>query len=424
MASKYEYFKLAHQLGYLYKRWWLLRALSLPIPTESANSDALKPGYFYFNHEELPVFINAEGIEESISDYVPGTPLFGVKEPLSVAKGDFVIVDKDYDTFYSTLIGNIIIFEYAFKDILPYHNGKFSAGFLDKLVGKALRDKTITVPQYREYTKSLGYLTCLSTILIPAATRKSILPPPNIVAMRDALLEKHKDHLDDPVVVAKLEKELVDYYKEYLKGDDSENFFLSEKMYSVILKRSHIMFGSEPKLNDPNKVDLAVPSLREGWKIKDLPMMANSLRMGSYNRGASTALGGEAAKFSSRIYQNTKLTEEDCGSTVGIPVVINKYNVDMFTGRYILESGKLVFLAKGEMSRYLGKTVYLRSPQTCKAEYGNFCPICMGKEVTDIGIGLGPQASAVGSVFLSVFLALMHGSSLSLEKYSLEDAMD
>ena len=317
-----------------------------------------------------------------------------------------------------------MLFEYPFGKTLPYYNGKFSGKYLDGLIATKLKAKDISVKQYREYTKALGFISCLTTVAVPAASKRALLPPPDITQRRDALLEKHKDHLDDPTVVAKIEKELSDYYREYIKGDISEGFFLSDKMYDVVLKRTHIMFGSEPRLDDPSKVDLAIPSLREGWDIKDLPMMANSLRMGSYNRGAATALGGEAAKFSSRIYQNTKLIAGDCGSIVGMPTVVNKYNVNSFNGRYMLEGGKLVAIKKSSMSKYLGKTIYLRSPQTCATLNGDFCEICMGDEVTEVGIGLGPQASAVGSVFLLQSLAAMHGTSLKLEKLDIESSMD
>jgi hypothetical protein len=396
----------------------------MPTTTRKHSHSLDTPGYIFYNELEVPLFINAEGKPETIDDYKPGEPIYGIKEKVVISKGDFTIADSDYDSFYSTLYLNLILLEYAFGNIFPYHNGKFSAKQLDTLIGAALKNGTITVAQYREYSKTLGFITCLSTVALPAASRKSIIPPADITKIRDKLLAEHKEQLDDPVVVAKIEKQLVDIYKDYIKGDISEGFFLDEKIYSVVLKKSYIMLGSEPKLEDPNKINLSVTSLKEGWQVKDLPMIANSLRMGSYNRGAATALGGEAAKFSSRIYQNTKLIPGDCGSTVGIPVNVNKYNVDSFNGRAMLVNGKPVYLNKGDLAKHLGKTVYMRSPQTCNTPSGDFCEVCMGKEVTEVGLGLGPQASAVGSVFLSQSLAAMHGTSLSLEPIDLENSMD
>jgi hypothetical protein len=152
-------------------------------------------------------------------------------------------------------------------------------------------------------------------------------------------------------------------------------------------------------------------------------MMVNSLRMGSYNRGASTALGGEAAKFSARIFQNTKLAEDDCGSTVGMPFLVTEYNKNMFVGRYLFNGKKLEEVKEGDLDNQVGKVLRFRSPQTCWTENGNYCGTCMGRLVADSGIGLGPQASAVGSAILSAFLAMMHGTKLESKKMDFRNAL-
>lgn len=421
MLTKYSYFKMAHRLGLTATRRWILLAYTPPIPTREQHSDM--PGNFYYNDDLTITVILEDGTKDTISDVVPNTPLYGIKEAVTVKKDDFLITDKAYKTFYSNLLLNLVLLEIPFKGKVPFHNSPFSIQMLDDLISKGLKDKTITVKEYQYFTKAIGLLSCLASISIPSASYRAVTPPSDIVERRDALLEKYKDQLDDPVIVNKIEDELIAYYKEYMKGDISEGYFLKGKDFAVTLKRAEIMFGAEPRLDDNTKTDLIIPSLREGWDMEKLPQMVNSLRMGSYNRGSETALGGEAAKFSARVYQNTVLVENDCGSVVGVPFAITAYNWESFTGRYRIVKGKPVEILLGDLKESIGRRVVIRSPQTCWTDRGNYCPICMGKEVSESGKGLGIMASRVGSVFLGISLALFHSSKLSVQRYDYKSSI-
>jgi hypothetical protein len=410
----FEYFVLAYRHRFIYKRHWLLRAFA--IVGETPLNKHREIGDFYIA-DGAAYTVNEDGDATIIDGYIQGSPLFNYREPITVPPGIFPIVKESVETYYSTLLTNLIVFEYAFTDAIPYQNHRLNGKYIDKLVAKALTEKTVTVEQYRAFTRAISMMTALANAVVPSATRKAIIPPSDMAERRQAVLEKYKGQLHDPAIIAKVEAELVDYYRTYLEGDDINEFMLKPKDMEVSLKRTHIMFGGEPTLEDPSKYELAIPSLREGWDMKHLPMMVNSLRMGSYNRGASTALGGEAAKFSARIFQNTKLVEDDCGSTVGITFPVTEYNKDKFVGRYRFKGKDLIPIEAGELDNLVGKTITIRSPMTCHTDHGNFCGVCMGKLVTDSKIGLGPQASAVGSAILQSFLAMMHGNRLETRKY-------
>ena len=416
----FDYFVLAYRHRYIYKRHWLLRAFA--IVGETAPNKHRAVGDFYILEGKAYTLLE-DGTTVEIEGYVPQSPLFNYKESITVPPNIFPIVKEEVKTYYSTLLTNLIVFEYAFKDVIPYQNRRLNGKYIDKLVAKALTEKRVTVEQYRTFTRAISMMTALANAVVPSATRKAIVPPDDITARRTAVLEKYKGQLHDPAIIAKAEAELVDYYREYLAGDPINEFMLKPKDMEVSLKRTHIIFGGEPTLEDPSKYDLAVPSLREGWDMKHLPMMVNSLRMGSFNRGASTALGGEAAKFSARVFQNTKLVEDDCGSTVGMTFPVTAYNKDSFVGRYQFKGKGLKLIEPGDLDGLVGKTVTIRSPMTCHTEHGNFCGVCMGKLVTDSKIGLGPQASAVGSAILSAFLAMMHGTRLETRKYDYRNSL-
>lgn len=416
--TKYEYFKWAHGRELLFHRWWLLRVFSLPYPSTTHNSDV---GDFYYDAEGQALYIGEDGQPHPITDAVKDQPLYGVSEALTIKKGDFQIVDKDYETYYSTLVTNLIMIQWPFDGQIPYQNGVFSGKKMDKLVVQHLKDGTITTDQHLKGTRALGYLTVLNQVCVTSASRKTLLPPPDIKERRDALIEKYKDDLHNPVTIAKIEQELVAYYKEYMSDDPAAGFYLKDKAYSVSLKRSHIMFGGEPKLENPSEMDLIVPSLREGLSLEHLPQMVNSLRMGSYNRGASTALGGEAAKLSSRIFQNTAIEGEDCGSTVFYPVEVTPYNQHRLVGRYYKVGNGLKVIESGQAK--VGDLFFIRSPLSCQTGNGNFCETCLGKAVAGSGLSIGPQASAMGSAILSLFLSLFHGRALKTKKYNFRTAL-
>ena len=82
MASKYEYLKLAHRLGYTLKRWWVLRVFSQPVPSTTDHDSGKCVGYVYVDGDGKFLYVNESGLPEEITDAVLGYPLFGVKERL------------------------------------------------------------------------------------------------------------------------------------------------------------------------------------------------------------------------------------------------------------------------------------------------------------------------------------------------------
>ena len=418
--NKYEYFKYAYGLGLIGNRTWLLRVFSVPTVTPEIEH---KTGMVFFDQKGLANFIDAEGNTVTIEDHKKGSPLYAVKEEVTAKAGDFKITDKDYKTYYSNLLLNVLLLDIPFDGKVAFHNGTFNRKLLDGILVKGLKDRTITVEQYGTFSKCMAILNALAPVITPSATYKGIVPPKDMVSYRNKLLKQYEGQLDDPIVISKIEQALVDHYKEYIKGDPAEGYYIDKKGMNVALKRSAMMFGGEPKLDDTTKVNLNVPSLMEGWDMDKLPDMINSLRMGSYSRGKETALGGEAAKFSARVYQNTKLTDKDCGSIVGVPFRITTYNADAFVGRYRIVSGKPKEIKAGDLNGFIGKTVIIRSPMTCWEKNGNYCPVCMGREISESGIGIGVMASAISSVMLNVFMSKMHGRVLEYAEYDYEQSI-
>lgn len=452
--NKYEAFLLAYKSELVYSRAWLLRAFSAPLSpktfetkecsycnstTDHVNKKQYticsscgfnddkdtKTGNVYFNGKDTYFVKVSESEHVKIDDANGKDPLYGVTEKVTAKANDFLIVKSDTDTYYSTLISNLLIYEFAFGDKIPYHNDRFTSKLIDRTCSKAMKDGTITVPEYRKHTRGHYMLNIFSDMLVPAASERTVIPPSKTIQQkRKALLEQYKDKLDDPATIAHIEKELVELYREYIKEDRSDEFFISDKAYVVNAKRMYLLFGGEPRIEDTSKFDLAVNSLEEGWDIKDLPMMVNSLRMGVFNRGSETALGGEAAKFSARIFQNTKIDQMDCKVKFGYDVLITPFNKDAFVGRWEINGGNLREVTAGTLDGKIGKRIELRSPLTCQSSAGNYCAICMGRQVHESKIGLGTQASNIGSNLLKLFLSLMHGRKLETKTLDIQAVIE
>lgn len=425
--KKRDYFLMAYRHGMHLYRWWLFRVFSPPSITPENElyginpANLATPGYVYIDAKGKCIAVDENKTLIAIDDAKPGEPLFGIKEAVTFQPGDLLMIKGKTDTFYSTAILNLVLFEYPFKDKIPYQNKRFTPDTPDDLVLAGMKDKTISVAEYRTYTRACGYITCLATICAPTATEKSVCAPKHIHKLRDQLIKENQGKLDDPVVASAIEAKLYEAYKEHIKGDDFEGYLSAvPKTTEVSIKKSHLIFGAEPSLDDPKKVNLAIPSLSEGFDIKDFPEMANSLRMGSYNRGKETQLGGEAAKFNNRIFQNTEITEEDCQTTVYLPVWITEHNKKQFVGRYVVEKNKLVLVSK-ELTP--GTWVMLRSPQTCKTKGGNFCRICMGQEIQESVTKLGPMVAEIGGIFLKQSLAKFHAASIKTAKYNYKESI-
>lgn len=155
-------------------------------------------------------------------------------------------------------------------------------------------------------------------------------------------------------------------------------------------------------------------SLSEGWDIEKLPAMIDSMRDGSYNRGLMTALGGESVKFLFRIFATTRITEEDCGSKLGLPVTLTDENVKRYIGNTIILKDKTqVKLDNTNMKNFIGQSVMVRSPGMCRVGSSNFCMTCLGEQLRGSENSLPALASEVGSKMLSIFMAKMHGTALT-----------
>lgn len=441
--NKSDFFLHAMHAQMFKKKHWNISAFSIfeeepedwkkdPYPYRVVVKDNGK--YFFVDPNDTTNLI-------AITDATPKQPLFSFREKINLvpSKGDIDMVGvpnlkKPITSTYGNAMFNFMVLIYAFGPHYEYVEGAVNPSKLENAIVARLQDtppegaerdpNMFYVDQLLRYMEAMGALVGLTQLCVPAASVKTITVNKDILKRRDELLLEYKEQLTDPAVVAKIEKELTDMYAESLKGDPAEGF-VNKKNITVSLKKALIMHGAERGFGDSGgEVDTITTSLSEGWNIEKLPSYANNLRSGTFSRGAETELGGEAVKFFNRVFQNTRVAEDDCGVKNGMKWSINQFNYLQFVGLYqILSGGKIELLTEDTLKKSVGKVIEIRTPMLCKTVAPSYCATCMGKIYGSNPTGLGSAAASVGSKFMLAFMGAMHGKALTTSKLLLKESI-
>ena len=308
---------------------------------------------------------------------------------------------------------NELILVMPFGDLIPYLNARFDPGKLDKQVADLIVDGKINRDMLRRYMDNGYWYGEDGSISTACWSEKSLVTDPNIPKRKKELLEQYKNNLDDPVVLSKIEKELISMDKNWIKGDSSEPFFAvaGGKAWNEQRKKMYVMFGLNTAFDKTSgKFSFVADSLSDGWTAETLPVAANDIRRGSYGRGVETAKGGTQTKFTLRIFQEVSVDEEDCGSKKGIKIVLNEKNIKDYYGRYLVDG---TLIEEKNKDQLLGKEVEIRSPMYCLTKPG-YCYKCVGEQMRKLGIKrIGMQALSITSSFTSLAMKSIHAGGVS-----------
>ena len=423
---KFDFFLEAMRAECFRRKEWVINAFS---KVRSNPDDWKKDPYPYriVQTEEGHFYVSPDGNGLlKIQGTSPKEPPFSFKEKVSLVKGSIPNLDKNVDSTYGNVLVNYTVLVYPFGKKIGFVTGKVSARALEAIIEPILESdpedfttadqSKIYVSEYLKFTDAMFTLAGYTQLCVPGASEKTMQAPPGIKELKNKLLKENEGRLHDPAVISKIDKELVDFDRAWMKGDSAEGF-LNNKAYEVVRKKLFLMHGGESGFKDGPDMDLIPGTLEEGWDIDYLPAMSNSLREGSYNRGAMTALGGWAVKFFYRVMQNSSISEKDCGTKLGIPRLIDSVNAKGFVGFWVQEAKGSVLLTEDNINSYVGKTVIMRSPLFCKSEFTGYCELCMGVKNSQNPTGLGAAAAQVGSTFLYIYMSAMHGKALKVAKY-------
>ena len=264
----------------------------------------------------------------------------------------------------------------------------------------------------------------LGPICVQSTSERMLKVDPAIIALRDRLLAENKDRLNDITVVADIIKQLVQALRDSYKDDPAAGFLFKNKHFDTILLRTRVMHGVEHSFDGDGTFALITKSLAEGWDFDYFAELNNSTRMGSFNRGANTAMGGEAVKFFYRRFQNSRLHLRDCGSKATVPRYIDPVIKNRFVGNWYVEAGELKEITKDNLGTLVGKTLQLRDPAGCKEENGDCCIYCIGENYRKFPTALANIEAVVPSTWMYIYMKKMHGEALKTTKFNTKLLMD
>ena len=344
--------------------------------------------------------------------------LIYVTEPITIPKNTFPNLSETITSTFGRMVVNYLLLVDPFHDIFPYWNTPWSMKALTSMVINAALEKYITTDQLDVYIQNLYFFGHSSELAVPNYTKKSLTTDPSIREKRQELMKLHQEALENnnPVVMAQIEDALIEIDKKHLEGDPSMDYYgMNEnKSFGIHRKKMFLTSGMAEEFGNKGSFNYVENPLNEGWEKKNFSVICNDIRKGIYERASETANGGEESKFIGRVFQNTRISSDDCETPRTLETYIDPNEPDKYLFRNIrLKDGSLKTITKDTLPSYVGNTVNMRSPMYCEAKPG-YCKICMGKLFEELDQNsLTMVTLEIGSYFLTLSLKGFHGSKLS-----------
>ena len=350
----------------------------------------------------------------------PKARLMSEIDTFTAGKSDVINMGEVETTTVGRLIINQIMLVEPFGDKFPYINRvvNLDKGDIVKDVNKALMNDEITVEAYKKFLDNVYFITHFTELCCPCLNEKAITTDPNLAKKKQELLKKYEGQLDDPLVIAKIEDELIAMDKNYMKGDTAMRFYtpLGGKSFDLWRKKLYIAVGGiEAFDKDTSKYEFLQNSLEEGQRLEDLPKYGNESRKGSYQRGHETRNGGALTKYIIRAFHDSRVQEDDCGTNKGLKIDFKQHDIKKYIGRFINLDGKWTEITNDNINKIPLKTYTMRSPMYCQCKKNGYCYKCMGSVFASLDIEqLAMSVVDISTTFMNAAMKNMHGSKLAL----------
>lgn len=429
VISKYDYFIMSIKESRHLYRDWILSVFTVVFNERSKDPE---PFDLYHNADDnrVEVFVNGEWMQLEQVRYLEIPYIY--HEPVALVKaGDIGNATKDVkDTTWGEMFFNQRVLYYSTGTYIEYMQHPISLKSIGNIFAKEMLDnpkdgkydpKHIYVRDLQRFGQAVQDLGNYE-FFVPSVDKHGLSAPPNNESLKNELFEKYKDQLDDPVIQAKIQDELVDNYKKYLKGSPAEGFIYKDKSIGTAIKRMFLLHGVEAGFGGVQKPVLIKKSLDQGMDTSEFPIMVNSLRNGAYSRGALTQLAGAGVNLLNRMFQNVLIDVETvnqgikgfCGTVDTEPMII--HNQKSFIGRYKKVKGLPVAITSEDLSRTTPVDVY--TPLWCKAEGNDVCSKCIGDNLSQYPQSMGTVITKIASTMMDKMMGSAHAKEQVLVKIS------
>lgn len=345
---------------------------------------------------------------------VKNRPLINVTDVFEMEK-NFMHNSTKITTSFGRFFYNYMVWYHNGVDI-PFDNETQNPSDIEKTIVKLLLDKKIEPVIAKKIIQCIYFVASYTALFVPTLSEKSMMTSPEVKKRKKELLKEYGEKLTDPLVAKQFEQELISMDQTWLEGDVSRRFLdpLPSKTWDLHRKKMFIGIGGIPSFDaGSNKYTFIPNSLSEGWTVESFPDICNEIRKGAFDRGKETAKGGEQTKFLLRIFQDVRITEDDCHTHEGLSVIFDETSVEDYYGQYISMGNESILLTKETAKRFFNKPVTMRSPMSCKTVNGR-CKVCSGNIFDTLDMkAIGMTVLKVGSRFTTLSMKNMHGTVIS-----------
>lgn len=417
--SKYDYFIRSIKDGSFLHRKWIISAFTVSFDKKSPSPNS---GDLVQDEESdsVQVFVDGEWIALEGVKYLEIPFIYHEIVP-KLKAGDITNALEDIkDTTWGEMLFNERVVAYSAGKYIPFLQSPISISALGDIFAKNMLDDPIdgNFLEGKLYVRDLQKLgMALSDLgnyefFVPSVDKTALTAPSDNDKLKNELFEKCKDKLDDPVTQSRIQDELVNNYKQHLKGSPSEGFIYKNKSIGTALKRMFLLHGVESGFGGTQKPVIVKKSLDEGLDTAQFPMMVNSLRNGAYSRGALTQLAGAGVNLLNRMFQNILIDMDTknsdikgfCGTTSTEPMYI--HGNKSYLGRYKKKAGKPEVITEADL---VGKDpVGLYTPLWCKADGNDVCSICIGQNLSQYPKSMGTVLTRIPSTMMDKMMGSAH----------------
>lgn len=363
-------------------------------------------------------------------------PPYSFKDWVIIDPGDIENVaagTKPFVTTYGRYFVNYYLIASVFMEAadavlykeLEFINQVWNISKFESNLSQLLVEEKIFPSQCDTYIDNGYFMTGFGELCGATFTKKAIVPSPDLIKRREELLEKYADRLDDPRTMIIIDNELIAMDKDYLKGDPSMDFLGNQKKaFTVERKKQYSAVGMVETFGAQKGNYVYIPSsLTEGVDIKHFALTMDESRRGFFGRAVETQIAGVDTKLMIAVFQNAKITADDCGTNRCLELIIQKEIASSFMGQYVQTGpGKYEQLTRDNIDNYIGRPVRIRSFMYC-AQPDGYCMKCAGNKFKFLDYrNPGVATIDVGAVFMSMSMKAMHGTKIdSLDLESLND---
>lgn len=432
MSTKLEYLKKCITTGKVIgsKKWYIL-GFAVPILKDTPDWQS-KELYELVTQPDGLYYVDKSQDDQltltKIVDYKKDQPLFGFQDDIEVDSTWLPTISGKITTKVGQLVVNALVFYPTLGKKVDYINGKIKVGDIEAIFVNRVRNDNVAkegdilVSEMLSCIDRLTFLSNLSTLISVASTPKTITKPPGVEELKKKLFAEYKDQLSDPVKLVEMENRLRAFDEEYLKDDPAAKNILSKKA-KIARTKMFLTFGETKDFVKTDDVNVVTASLSDGLDTspENFPKYMNDLRFGSFGRGNSTALSGYTYKILQRSIAGIYITPTPCNTTKGLSRLITNSNYKNLVNRYIKEKGWKLVEDLNQAKSYVGKTVETRSSMFCTTAGNMVCYACMSEGYKNIPSGATSLAADISSVFMKMFLKIVHGSETEVIDIDMND---